>query len=81
MFSVLMRVPLKRDDGRQAGVEIASTSFSVSNYFSEKGVLDYVVQKSIVRHPQALFESSADLILNMFVLNKKASKFLYLAAD
>lgn len=64
MFSVLICVPLRRYDGCWAGVEIASPSFSMSNYFSEKGILDYVVQKSgIVRHPQALFESSADLIL------------------
>lgn len=82
MFSVLICVPLKRYDGRWAEVEIVSASFSMSNYFSEKGVLDYVVQKSgIVGHPQALSESSADLILNMFVLNKKVSKFLCLAAD
>ena len=47
MFSVWMRVPLKRHDGHWAGGEIASVSFSTSNYFSEKGALEYVVQNQL----------------------------------
>lgn len=44
--------------------------------------MDHVVQKSgIVRHPQALFESSEGFILNMFILNKKMSTFPYLEDD
>lgn len=79
---MLVQVPLKRYDGHCAGVEIASTSFSTSNYLSEGGVLDHIVQKSgIVRHPQALSEGSEGLIWNMFVLNKKMCKFLYLEDD
>lgn len=36
-----------------------SVSFSMSNYLSERGILDHVIQKSgIVRHPQAISESS-----------------------
>lgn len=79
VFSVLVWVPLKRCDGHCAGVEIASVSFSTSDCLSERGVLDHVVQKSgIVRHPQAFFERSEVFILNMFVSNKKISKFRYL---
>lgn len=79
---MLVRVPLKRYDGHCAGVEMATVSFRMSNYLSERGVLDHVVQKSgIVRHPQALFESSEGFILNMFILNKKMSTFPYLEDD